>query len=105
MQGAVLKTTAFVENGKPCADFTREGSITSNPPVQSHIQTIKTANGQQAVILVDANTRQPLQLHQLTGRHTSTDSDSLPFTMKDVIGDFSTSHTDDGKVGVWKTYF
>ena len=59
------------------------------------MQTIRTANGQQAVILVDATTRQPLKIHSLISRHSS-DSDSLPFTMKDVDADLSS--VDYGKV-------
>ena len=62
---------------------------------QQHVQTIKTANGQQAIILVDANTRQPLKIHSLISRNSS-DSDSLPFTMRDIDGDVSSS--DYGKV-------
>ncbi|KAL8602266.1 hypothetical protein ACOMHN_022779 [Nucella lapillus] len=75
------------------ADFTKSGDQ-SNAPTQHHVtQTLRTIGGHQAIILVDPNTRQPLQVHRLTSR-SSGDSDSLPFTMKDIICDEAVSYGD-----------
>ncbi|XP_070206395.1 uncharacterized protein [Littorina saxatilis] len=64
-------------------------------PSQQHVQTIKTSSGQQAIILVDATTRQPIKIHSVLTRKSS-DSDSLPFTMKDIDSDLY-SYTEDGR--------
>lgn len=49
-----------------------------------------------AIILVDAATRQPLQIHRLTSRSNS-DGDSLPFTLKDISAEVSCVTSDSGK--------
>lgn len=55
--------------------------------------TLKTVNGQQAIILVDATTRQPIQLHRIAS-HSSRNVETLPYTLKDISQDFTTASTD-----------
>ncbi|XP_076465239.1 uncharacterized protein LOC143297006 isoform X2 [Babylonia areolata] len=104
--GDVDQEDVFGSSGVTCSkdtdvsiDFDFAKCINSMPAVgQQQVQAIKTSGGQQAIILVDANTRQPIQVHRLAAHSTGGggDSDSLPFTMKDIISDVPCT-TDGGK--------
>lgn len=64
-------------------DLNKIGEYGINTSTQVHQSVRMTHKNQPAIILVDAATHQPLQIHRLTSRGSS-DSDSLPFTVKDV---------------------
>ncbi|KAK7481315.1 hypothetical protein BaRGS_00027395 [Batillaria attramentaria] len=74
-------------------DFSKVGVDTASTQQFQQVRTMKT---QPAVILVDAATRQPLKIHRLTSR-SSSDSDSLPFTLKDISSEVSSTTADSGK--------
>lgn len=56
-------------------------------------QTLKLTNSQQAIILVDAATRQPIQLHRISS-FSNVNKDTLPYTVKDIRQDFKSASDD-----------
>ena len=55
-------------------------------------EAINTNCGEPAIILVDAATRKPIQVHRLSSKNNA-NVESLPYTMKDVKDDFIKSES------------
>lgn len=63
----------------------------------------KTGNGKSAIIFVDSNTHSAL--HSFSNNNTSSDSDSLPFTVKDLRKDAASSLYESKSVRIFYHFF
>ncbi|PVD20088.1 hypothetical protein C0Q70_20582 [Pomacea canaliculata] len=61
----------------------------NNTEISIDLDFTKTGNGKSAIIFVDSNTHSAL--HSFSNNNTSSDSDSLPFTVKDLRKDAASS--------------